>query len=90
MPQDAPPEKAKELGRRCRDQGLEPLMMFSGIYPEANNAVQVLTNRIHQAAAAKMPQVLTFGHTAGGTPVHNVCRFVQQKCGPHAYCIFEV
>ena len=31
---DAPPAKAKELGQRCRDLGLEPLMMFSGIYPE--------------------------------------------------------
>lgn len=30
------------------------------------------------------------GQTAGGIPVHNVCRFVQKKCGPHAYCLFEV
>jgi uncharacterized protein len=30
------------------------------------------------------------GHTSAGIPVHNVCRFVQTKCGPHAYCIFEV
>src|SRR5262245_1976460 len=28
MPADAPPEKAKELAKRCRDLGLEPLMMF--------------------------------------------------------------
>ena len=32
---DAPPEQAKELGKKCRDLGLEPLMMFSGVYPEA-------------------------------------------------------
>jgi len=62
---DAPPEKAKELGERCRDLGLEPVLMFSGIYPEAKNAIEVLTSRIHQAAAAKIPQVLTFGHTEG-------------------------
>src|SRR5262249_8927844 len=37
LPADAPAEKAKELGKRCRDLGLEPLMMFSGIYPEAKN-----------------------------------------------------
>jgi sugar phosphate isomerase/epimerase len=63
---DAPPERAKELAGRCRDLGLEPLMMFSGIYPEANGAVDVLTNRIRQASAAGVPQVLTFGHTKGG------------------------
>src|SRR5262245_50159006 len=29
MADDAPPAKAKELGQRCRDLGLAPLMMFS-------------------------------------------------------------
>jgi sugar phosphate isomerase/epimerase len=67
MPADAPPERAKELGNKCRDMGLIPLMMFSGIYPEAPTALEVLTNRIKQAAAAGIPQVLTFGHTKGGT-----------------------
>jgi sugar phosphate isomerase/epimerase len=66
MAADAPPEKAKELGKRCRDLGLEPVMMFSGIYPEANGALEVLKNRIRQASAAGMGQVLTFGHTKGG------------------------
>jgi sugar phosphate isomerase/epimerase len=64
---DASPDKSRELGRRCRDLGLEPLMMFSGIYPEANDGVQVLTNRIRQAAAAEISQVLTFGHTEGSS-----------------------
>lgn len=66
MASDATPEKAKELGQRCRDIGLQPLMMFSNIYPEANGAREVLRNRILQAAAAGIPQVLTFGHTKGG------------------------
>jgi sugar phosphate isomerase/epimerase len=66
MAADAPPEKAKELGKRCRDLGLEPLMMFSGIYPEAKNGLEVLRQRLLQAAAAGIPQVLTFGHTKGG------------------------
>lgn len=66
MASDAPPEKAKELGQRCRDMGLEPVMMFSGIYPEAKNGLEVLKQRIRQAAAAGIPQVLTFGHTKGG------------------------
>jgi sugar phosphate isomerase/epimerase len=64
--EDAPPEKAKELGKRCRDLGLEPLMMFSGIYPEAKNHLEVLKNRIRQASAAGVPQVLTFGSPRGG------------------------
>jgi sugar phosphate isomerase/epimerase len=66
MPDDAPPAKAKELGKRCRDLGLEPLMMFSGIYPEHAKAIEVFKSRIAQAAAANIPQVLTFGHTEGG------------------------
>src|SRR5689334_6467850 len=66
LPADAPPERAKELGRRCRDLGLEPLMMVSGVYPEAANHRDVLTSRIRQAAAAGVPQVLTFGSPRGG------------------------
>jgi sugar phosphate isomerase/epimerase len=62
---DAPPAKAKEIATRCRDLGLAPLMMFAGIYPEAKNAVEIITNRIRQASAAGIPQVLTFGHTEG-------------------------
>jgi len=65
LPADAPPQKARELGQRCRDLGLEPLMMFSGIYPEDPKAIEVFKNRILQAEAARMPQVLTFGHTEG-------------------------
>ncbi len=63
---DAPPDRAKEVAKRCRDHGLTPLMMFSGIYPEARNGFEVLKNRLLQAAAAGVPQVLTFGHTRGG------------------------
>ncbi|WZP00813.1 TIM barrel protein [Isosphaeraceae bacterium EP7] len=63
---DAPPDRARELGARCRDLGLEPLMMFSGVYPEADDAPQILRARIKQASAGGVPQVLTFGHTKGG------------------------
>ena len=62
---DAAPARARELGRRCRDLGLEPVLMFSGVYPDAGNAVAVLTSRIRQAAAAGVGQVLTFGHAGG-------------------------
>lgn len=66
MPADAPPARAKELAARCRDLGLEPVMMFSDIYPEAKNAMVVLRRRIEQAAAGKVPQVLTFGSARAG------------------------
>jgi sugar phosphate isomerase/epimerase len=78
----APPAQAKELGKKCRDLGLEPLMMFSGIYPEAPDALDVLKVRIRQAAAAGMPHVLTFGHTRGGNHKLWVERFKQ--LGPMA------
>jgi sugar phosphate isomerase/epimerase len=77
MPPDAPPSMAKELGQRCRDLGLTPLMMFSGIYPEDPKGVEVLTHRIKQAAAAEIPHVLTFGHTSGDNRKVWIERFKQ-------------
>jgi len=79
---DAPPEKAAELARKCRDLGLEPLLMFSGIYPEAKDGLEVLTQRLKQAAAAKVPHVLTFGHTKGGNRAVWIERF--RQLGPIA------
>jgi sugar phosphate isomerase/epimerase len=77
MPADAPPAKAKELSQKCRDMGLAPVMMFSGIYPEDPKGVPVLTARIEQAAAAGIPHVLTFGHTSGDNRKVWVDRFKQ-------------
>jgi sugar phosphate isomerase/epimerase len=74
---DAPPAKAQELAARCRGMGLEPVLMFSMIYPEAPDATAVFTSRIRQAAAAKIPQVLTFGHTEGGNRQVWIERFKQ-------------
>ena len=79
---DAAADRARELGKRCRDLGLEPLMMFSGIYPEADEALNVLRRRILQAEAGGVPQVLTFGHTRGGNRKLWVERFKQ--LGPMA------
>jgi sugar phosphate isomerase/epimerase len=75
-------DKAKETGQKCRDAGLEPLMMFSGIYPEHEKGLEVLTLRLKQAAAAKVPQVLTFGHTKGGNKKLWIERF--KKLAPLA------
>jgi sugar phosphate isomerase/epimerase len=82
MASDAPPAKAAELGRRCRDLGLEPLMMFSIVYPEAADGLTVLTQRIKQASAAGIAQVLTFGHTRGGNRELWIQRF--RQLGPIA------
>jgi sugar phosphate isomerase/epimerase len=82
MPLDGTEAMAKELGKRCRDYGLEPVMMFSMIYPEHPGAVEKLTQRLNQASAAGIPQVLTFGHTEGG----NRSRWIEvlKKLGPIA------
>lgn len=79
---DAPADRARDLGRRCRDLGLEPLLMFSGIYPEDPRGLDVLRARIRQAAAGGVPQVLTFGHTRGGNRGLWVERF--KRLGPEA------
>jgi sugar phosphate isomerase/epimerase len=82
MPDDSPPAKAAELGRRCRDVGLAPLMMFSGTYPEHDRAIAVFKNRLAQAQAAGIPHVLTFGHTRGDNRKVWVERF--RELGPIA------
>ncbi|HEV3143177.1 MAG TPA: TIM barrel protein [Gemmataceae bacterium] len=79
---DDPPAKAKDLAQSCRDIGLEPLMMFSNIYPEAKDGLTVLKSRLQQASAAKMPHVLTFGHTKGGNKQLWIERF--KELGPMA------
>ena len=63
---DAPPDRAKELGRTCRDLGLEPLHDVLGRLSRGRRGLDVLKHRIRQAAAAGVAQVLTFGHTKGG------------------------
>src|SRR5690606_30322523 len=42
MPAEAAPSTALELADLCRDLGLQPLMMFSTVYPEDPMAVEVL------------------------------------------------
>lgn len=82
MPTDAPPQRARELGKRCRHLGLQPLMMFSTVYPEHEKGLEILTSRVRQASAAGVPQVLTFGHTRGGNRTVWIERF--KKLGPIA------
>ena len=70
MAEDADPGHAKTLAAKCRDMGLQPVMMFSTIYVAAPESVKVHTRRIEQAAAAGIPFIITFGHiTSGGYDV---------------------
>src|SRR6185312_10884398 len=82
LARDASPQSAKELAKKCRDMGLEPVLMFSGIYPEAKDGFEVHKQRILQAGAAGVPQVLTFGHTKGGNQELWIDRF--KKLAPIA------
>jgi sugar phosphate isomerase/epimerase len=75
---DAPPERAQELARRCRDLGLEPLLMFG---PGPEN-VDALRQRVRQAAAAGVKQVLTMGNTKGNDRAVWIKNF--KELGPFA------
>jgi sugar phosphate isomerase/epimerase len=66
MDVDAPPSEAASLARRCRDLGLDPVMMFSTVFLEEPEAADAHKRRIAQAAAAKIPYLLTFGRTRPG------------------------
>src|SRR5262249_28451804 len=63
---DAPPADAKRLAARCRDMGLQPVMMFATVQLEEANAAEAHLKRIDQAAAAGIPFLLTFGRTTAG------------------------
>ncbi|MBI3207633.1 MAG: TIM barrel protein [Candidatus Solibacter usitatus] len=63
---DAPPAEAASLAARCRGMNLEPVMMFCTVNLEAANALDAHLRRIEQAAAAKIPFLLTFGKTERG------------------------
>ena len=63
---DAPPIEAKRLADRCRGMGLTPVMLFSTVQLEAQDAAAAHLRRIDQAAAAGIPFLLTFGKTTPG------------------------
>jgi len=63
----ASPAEAASLAALCRGSyGLEPVMMFATVQLEAANAAEAHAKRIAQAAAAKIPFLLTFGKTERG------------------------
>ncbi|MCS7024421.1 MAG: sugar phosphate isomerase/epimerase [Bryobacteraceae bacterium] len=66
LEEQASPAEAQALAKRCRDLGLEPVMMFATVQLEEANALKVHLRRIEQAAAARIPFLLTFGRTRPG------------------------
>lgn len=66
LPVDAPAAAAAKLGARCRDLGLEPVMMFSTVNLESPDGPTAHRRRVDQAHAARIPFLLTFGKTSRG------------------------
>lgn len=62
----AKPQEAEQIATRCRNMGLEPVMMFSTVHLEEPQALDAHLRRIEQAAAARIPFLLTFGRTRPG------------------------
>ncbi len=63
---DASPERAKDLAKQCRDLGLEPLMMFSTIYPEADNGLEGTPIASPSGRCRWRFASADLGHTEGG------------------------
>ncbi len=79
---EASAAEAANLARRTREEGIEPVMMCSTVHLEAEGAGRAHARRIEQAAAARIPFVLTFGKTSPGE-YDRVIRTLQQA-GPLA------
>lgn len=63
---DAPAADARTLAERCRRAGLSPVMMFSTVNLEDQNATDAHLKRIEQASQGGLPYLLTFGRTKPG------------------------
>jgi sugar phosphate isomerase/epimerase len=79
---DDPPSRAAELAAHTRGLGLEPVMMFATVVLEEPTSADGHISRIKQAAAARIPYVLTFGRTRPGE-YENVIRALKTM-GPVA------
>jgi sugar phosphate isomerase/epimerase len=66
MAVEAPAADARLLGDRCRNMGLEPVMMFSTVNFEEPNAAEAYRRRVDQAHAARIPYIIVFGKTTSG------------------------
>lgn len=81
---DGPPAAAKDLAAQTRDLGLEPLLTFAVHYPEKPDAIEIYRNRIAQAAAAKIPYLLSFGSPKSGPESWSAWMRTFKQLGPVA------
>src|SRR5262249_44653719 len=81
---DAPPAKVRDLARRARDLGTEPLLMFGVHYVEKDDAVDVYKRRVEQAAAGRIPYVLAFGSPSDPPTDYSVWIRHLKQIGPLA------
>ncbi len=84
MAPDAPASAAAALAGRCRDLGLEPVMMFGVVYLNEPEAIEVYKRRVEQAAAAKVPYILTFCDPRSGAAEYPAMIRTLQAVGPAA------
>lgn len=79
---EATPTAAAALARQTRDAGLHPVMMFSTVMLETEQAGGAHRRRVDQAAAAGIRFLLTFGKTAPGQ--YEAAVATLREVAPHA------
>jgi sugar phosphate isomerase/epimerase len=70
------------LAARCRNIGLEPVMMFSTVNFEEPHAADAYKKRIDQAHAAGINSIIVFGSVRGGSYADSIKSLKQ--AAPHA------
>jgi sugar phosphate isomerase/epimerase len=65
-PLDASPAEAARIAERARSFGLIPSLLFARTSIQAPDAIPAHLKRIDQAAASRIPYLLTFGSTKAG------------------------
>jgi sugar phosphate isomerase/epimerase len=79
-----PASRMRDLARRARDAGAEPVMMFGVYYIEQPAAVDSYKHRIEQAAAGKIPYILAFGNPSDPSTDYPVWIKHLKEIGPLA------
>ena len=81
---EAPPARMRDLARRARDAGTEPVMMFGVYYIEQPAAVETYKRRIEQAAAGHIPYILAFGSPSDPATDYSIWIRHLKEIGPLA------
>jgi sugar phosphate isomerase/epimerase len=81
---DTPVGRVRDLTKRARDLGTEPVMMFGVYYIEQPAAVETYKRRIEQAAAGRIPYILAFGNPSDPPTDYGIWIRHLQEIGPLA------